>query len=129
MATTDEFGCAHCFQTTPEAAWQARLPLVAELLDESHFTVRIQECPHCGQRFVSIFTEMIDWSAGDDAQYWSVLPLTRDESEILLAQGEGVDVKLIESFGRGRRYLQRDYPTGKPERLQWHADLWIGPHD
>jgi len=132
MPSIDVFGCDRCFQTSAEAASEARRYFieVSRLIDESHFVVRILECPHCCQRFVSVFTEMIDWSEGDDAQYWSVLPLTVAESEQLISQGENVEIQLIESLGRDRRYLQVDFPTGKPKRMLWAAgNLWIGPHD
>jgi hypothetical protein len=131
MSAVDQFGCERCFRTSAEAASEARRGFVqlARLVDESHLVVRILACPHCGQRCVSVFTEMIDWSSGDDAQYWSLLPLTLEESEQLLAQGEQVELRLIESFGRERCYLQVDFPTGKPKRVLWaERHLLIGPH-
>jgi hypothetical protein len=132
MTTGDRFGCARCFLASAEEASEARRHFieVSRLTDESHIIVRILACPDCGQRCVSVFTETIDWSGGDDAQYWSVLPLTLEESEELVAQGERVDLRWIEALGRHRRYLQIDFPTGKPRRVLW-ADgyLWIGPHD
>jgi hypothetical protein len=128
----DEWGCEQCFQAAAETASELRSSFVevARLVDESHFIVRILECPGCGQRCVSVFTEMIDWSAGDDAQYWSLLPLTLEESEQLIMQGENLDPCLIELLGRERRYLQVDFPTDKPKRVRWAAgQLWVGPHD
>lgn len=132
MAEADQFGCERCFQASAQAASQARRQFFerAKLVDESHIIVRILECPHCGQRCVSVFTELIDWSGGDDAQYWSLLPLTLEESEQLLVQGEQVDLRRIESLGRARRYLQVDFPTGKSKRVSWaEGGLMIGPHD
>jgi len=132
MFAGDQFGCECCFQTSAEAASEARRGFVqlARLVDESHLVVKILACTHCGQRCVSVFTEMIDWSGGDDAQYWSLLPLTLEESEQLLAQGEQVEPRLIESLGSARRYLQVDFPTGKPKRVLWaEGGLMIGPHD
>jgi hypothetical protein len=74
--------------------------------------------------------ETIDWQGGDDPQYWSVLPLTMEESEQLIAQGENLDLRLIESLGRNRRYLQRDYPKGEDARTCWASGhLMIGYHD
>jgi len=37
------------------------LDFEAELIDESHVHVAILACGQCGQRFVSVFTETIDW--------------------------------------------------------------------
>jgi hypothetical protein len=128
----DRFGCERCFQSSADNAAEARRHFkeVSRLVDESHIVVRILECPQCGQRCVSVFTEMIDWSGGDDAQYWSLLPLTLEESEQLLGQGEQVDLRMIESLGRSRRYLQVDFPTGKSKRVLWaDGGLIIGPHD
>jgi hypothetical protein len=132
VSSIDVFGCERCFQTSAEAASEARRYFVevSRLIDESHFVVRILECPRCRQRYVSVFTEVIDWSEGDDAQYWSVLPLTAAESERLIAQGENAEIPLIELIGRNRRYLQVDFPTGKTKRVLWAAgNLSIGPHD
>jgi hypothetical protein len=132
MAEPDLFGCERCFQAPAEAAEEARRHFteLARLVDESHFIVRILECPHCAQRCVSVFTELIDWAGGDDAQYWSVLPLTPEESGKLLLQGEQVDLGLIVSFGRARRYLRVHIPTGEPKRSFWaQGGLSIGPHD
>ena len=126
------FGCERCFQTSAREASELRRNFieVSRLIDESHFIVRVLLCPHCNQRCVSVFTELIDWSEGDDAQYWSLLPVTLAESEQLIAQGESVDIRLIEALGRERRYLQVDHPTRKPQRVQWAAgNLLIGPHD
>jgi hypothetical protein len=132
MIAAARYGCERCFQASADAVEEARRKFIelARLVDESHFIVRILACPHCRQRCVSVFTEMIDWSGGDDAQYWSLVPLTDNESERLIAQGEHVDVHLIEALGSERAYLQVDYPTGKPKRISWaKGNLWIGPHD
>ena len=132
MTATDRFGCPDCFRAMPEVAAAARLAFVelARLIDESHFIVRILACPTCGQRCISIFTEMIDWSGGDDAQYWSLLPLCEEETAVFMAQGESVDIGMIESLGRDRRYLQINYPTGGSKTVAWRSGgLYIGPHD
>ena len=65
-----DFGCERCWPPIADAAWEARggLTHVAELIDDSHFHVMILACPCCTQRFVSIFTETIDWEDGDDPQ-------------------------------------------------------------
>src|SRR5215207_172312 len=43
---------------------------VAKLADESHYGLAVLACRHCGQHCAKVFIEFIDWSAGDDAQYW-----------------------------------------------------------
>jgi hypothetical protein len=130
--TAQQFGCDQCFRCSAEQAAQARQNFVgiAALVDESHFIVSIRACPHCGQHFVSLVTELIDWAQGDDAQYSSLLPLTEEESQELILQGEQLNPRRLEELGRERRFLQIDFPTGKPKRVAWaNGRLAIGPHD
>ena len=58
-------GCERCWPSEADAAWEARrkLACAVELVDESHFHVMILACPSCEQRFLSVFTETIDWVA------------------------------------------------------------------
>ena len=113
------FGCSQCFGEDPEAAWNHKLQNRSTLIDESHFDVALRRCPACGQQFVCIFTEFVDWADGDDPQYGDRLPLTAQEADALAAQGPAVDLKQIEEFGRDRRRLKMDHPKGKPRRLGW----------
>lgn len=132
MGSIEKLGCERCGAESADAAAEnrPRLVLKTRLADESHFIVKLLTCPDCGQHWVSIFTEMIDWTQGDDAQYWTLLPVTKSESDELLAQGENVSTSRIEQIGSNRRYLQIDYPTGKEKRICWaNGHLLIGPHD
>lgn len=117
----DAFGCGRCFQASAEEADDARhhFAELALLVDDSHRIVRILQCPHCGQRCFSVFTEEIDWNDGDDAQYWSLLPVTEEESARLIAQGEDVKIQSIGPFNTARRCLNIDHPTGGPRRVFW----------
>ncbi|MGH9553470.1 MAG: hypothetical protein ACRD3W_29075 [Terriglobales bacterium] len=73
---------------------------------------------------------MIDWNAGDDAQYWSLLPITKAESDELNSASEDEIQSTLEKLGSNRTYLVVDYPTGKPPRIGWsNGPLIIGPHD
>ena len=132
MMAPDAFGCERCFGAAPEAAWKAvqGFTEVARLIDESHFIVRVVSCPECDQRYMMVFTELIDWKEGDDPQYRWVLPLTTQESEQLMAQGGNVDVRLIESLGISRRHLRTSWPKGEAQVVFWaEGSLSIGPHD
>lgn len=117
--TPATFGCPLCFGDDAEAARRHKLEMSNELIDESHFGVSLRRCPTCGQMFVSIFTEFVDWTDGDDPQYWDVLPLTAAEADELAAQADNVDLKRIETFGSERRRLKVDYPKGGPKRISW----------
>ncbi|HEX8500193.1 MAG TPA: hypothetical protein VF659_06330 [Pyrinomonadaceae bacterium] len=128
---TQEFGCNLCWPADAGAAWGARggLTRLRELIDESHFIVAILACPGCGQQYVSVFTEMIDWVGGNDPQYWTLLPLTRAEAEGLLRQGASLNEMSLNALGRGRRSLRRDHPKDGPPRVFWGSGVHVGPHD
>src|SRR5579862_2189069 len=106
----DEFGCLCCWPPSAEAAERARLTLTTqvELIDESHFHVTIRACPRCSQRFVSIFTETIDWADGDDPQYISMLPITPDEAAGLIRQNGDLTETMLNALGPHRRSLHYD---------------------
>jgi len=128
---TEGFGCEQCWPPSSDAAWQARSTLTsaAELIDESHFHVMILACPACAQRFVSIFTEMIDWANGDDAQYWQLMPITEIEAGNLIAQKDSLNETILDALGAGRRSLHRDYPSGKEPEIIWRTGISVGWHD
>jgi hypothetical protein len=121
-----DFGCENCWPADPDAAWEARraLPLEADLIDESHFHVMILACDNCSQRFVSVFTETIDWLDGEDPQYWVLLPITNAEaSELVQRKGSVIEAQL-NALGPGRRCLRNDRPKTAAPR-----SFWVGPHD
>jgi hypothetical protein len=128
---TQEFGCDLCWPADARAAWGARdgLSRLKELIDESHFIVTILACPRCAQRYVSIFTEMIDWEAGNDPQYWTLLPITEGEAEGLIQQGAPPNEMSLNALGRERRSLLRDHPKDEPPRVFWGSGILVGPHD
>jgi hypothetical protein len=126
-----DFGCEQCWPSTADAAWEARKGLthVAELIDESHLHVMILACPSCAQRFISIFTEMIDWIDGDDPQYWQLLPITEAEAADLIRRRDSLTETAFNALGQGRRSLQRDFPKATEPRLFWGIGIFVGPHD
>ena len=128
---TEKFGCESCWPAAAEAAWQARRTLFRafELIDESHFHVLILACPGCGQRFLSIFTETIDWDDGDDSQYWTLMPVTEAEAVELRRQPGPLDESQIEAVGAGRRCLRRAHPKGEKSGISWGNSIFIGMYD
>ncbi|MBI5480355.1 MAG: hypothetical protein HY906_15940 [Deltaproteobacteria bacterium] len=132
MGEPTSFGCASCFQCEATQAWEHRasLRLVARLIDESHFSVSVLACPDCGQPFVSIFAETIDWSDGDDPQEWLLLPVAADEATELQSQGERLSLAEVERLGASRRHLDADFPKGGAQRIEWRAGgLLLPDHD
>jgi hypothetical protein len=128
MLEPETFGCQHCWPRNANAAWKARFLYKKEvdLIDESHFHVMILACSACAQRFVSVFTETIDREKGDDAQSWSLFPIT-DEERVRLsaAPSEGE----LERLASGRRCLEHDHPTGGKAHTSWKYWLYVGRHD
>lgn len=128
----DERGCERCWPHEAEAAWEARpvLATVAELVHESHYSVKILSCPSCGQNFLSVFTEWVDWAGGEDPMYWTVVPVDTGEVAALTDPKGALGETELEAMARGRPCLLVDYPKGvsKPTAA-WGIGLRIGPHD
>jgi hypothetical protein len=125
------FGCESCWPSGADAAWEARgaLTRAQDLVEESHFHVQILACARCNQRFVSVFTEMIDWKDGDDPQYWTLLPVTETEAADLVRRRDSLTETSLEALGRDRRCLSHDYPKAGAQRTYWSTGISIGPHD
>jgi len=125
------FGCDECLPERAEQAWTARNALARELelINESHFHVMTLACRACRQRFVSVFTETIDWDDGEDPQNWLLLPLTEAEAARLAARGDAVTEQELAALGPGRRALEHDHPKDGPARTFWSLGLFVGPHD
>jgi hypothetical protein len=125
-----DFGCPQCWPSAADAAWAVRgkLALAHDLVDESHVRVTIRACAACGQRFLSVFTETIDWDGGDDPQYWTLMPLTEAEAARLVGLGSALNGAALEALGRDRRCLRRDHPKDG-ERTYWGIGMVLGPHD
>jgi hypothetical protein len=128
----DGWGCRHCFGPSAKEALltRHRARELARLIDDSHFIVRILACPYCQQRAVAVTTELIDWDGGDDPTERSLLPVTVEESERLIAQGESLDLHYLVSLGQGRPYLWNAWPKGGESSVYWEKGFYrIGPFD
>jgi hypothetical protein len=124
------FGCARCAGEDAAAAWEAtQSKRGPSLVQESHFSIRLTECS-CGQAFVVVFTERIDFHNGEDDQDWLVLPVTPAERSKLAAASEAELPRLVTELGRERRFLVRSFPTGGSISAGWRiGGFAIGPHD
>lgn len=128
----DRFGCDRCWPADAETAWSARSKLVrdTELIDESHFHILILSCKQCTQRFISVFTEMIDWKNGNDPQLWILLPITDSETASLIQNRDSISEDEIKALGKGRRSLLRDFPRdAKSPYTLWGSGIFVGSHD
>jgi len=122
------FGCDSCWPESAEAAWKGFRAMANELrlVDESHYIVSIRSCRNCEQRFLSMFTETVDWADGEDPQYRTILPLTEEETADLSQP----DTKLVlQELGPDRRSLFRDFPKGADPLVWWGTGMRITPRD
>lgn len=123
-------GCALCLADDAERAWSAsRTTRLGALVEESHFSVQLTACS-CGQRFVTVFTERIDWSGGEDDQTWVSAPVDEEEARQLEACAVNDCPALVVKLAGDRRFLVRFFPTGGTLGCHWRErGLRIGPHD
>jgi len=124
-------GCIRCWPESLEAAWHARCELreLAMWIDEAHFNVRGLQCMHCARRFISVFTESIDWINGDDAQSWTTVPVTAEEfvhAEAALPISIEAALRVVPAK---RRSLRRDHPTGGDAQIRWTSGIDVCFHD
>ena len=104
---------------------------IAKLVDESHFDVSILRCVQCGQHFLSLFCERVDWADSDDPQTRVAVPISEDEVQRLQTANIAADENVIlEIVANERRFLYHDMPKGAPETLAWKTrTLFIPGHD
>lgn len=86
-------------------------------------------CPKCSQRFVSVFTEQIDWVEGEDPQSWTLLPITPPEAASLSQLGSALTEPGLHALGQGRRSLRCDYPKEAGPRCFWSTGIHVLLHD
>jgi hypothetical protein len=123
-------GCASCCRADAAVAWTTLSSRrVANLLEESHFSISLSRCI-CGQHFAIVFLERIDWVGGEDDQTWLVVPLRDAEVRALRACEESALEGQLHELARGRRFLGRYFPTQGELRSVWReSGFAIGPHD
>ncbi len=126
----EAFGCDRCWPACADEAEIARRALrwSARLIEEPHFSVGLRECPACAQRFVSVFTETVDFVGGEDPQHTVLMPLTEAEAAALVALGDRVTEGALEAIGAGRRSFHRDWPSDREATNAWGRGLRVGPH-
>jgi hypothetical protein len=110
-----DFGCPRCYGEDAERAWgyyEDGLAVERELVGEPHYIIQLRRCGGCGQQFVWVFSEAVDWEDGEDAQHRSVVPISEDEAQALEKLGGRVETESLAALGTDRRYLVTDWPAG-----------------
>lgn len=130
--TETTWGCAKCWEGEAESAVAKMnsLPHAGDLLvDDLHLIIGTRSCANCGQLFVTVFTETIDWVDGEDPQHRSYMPVSGSE----LAQVAKLDESDIHSalldIGSSRRTLEWDNPKSGIIKMRWGSGLFYRPHD
>ena len=124
--------CPHCSPADPAAAFGVLrdLPVAERLVDESHFGLSVRRCTRCGAAWLAVFTELIDWNAGDDSQAWICAAVTDDEIQRLRAAGEDERERELVAMNLSRRHLAWVHPRGSSESVSWRdGPVVIFPHD
>jgi hypothetical protein len=121
------FGCEACYsEGDAQAAWRHFLDgvdTVAPIVGDSHFIVGIVRCRDCSQAFIRIFTEVIDWSGGEDPQYVTIMPITEAEATAFI--DGNLSVLRAGELGADRRHLRSDWPSGQPLRITWASGTFL----
>ncbi len=101
------------------------------LVDESHFGVSISHCAACGQQFLCLFCEQVDWVDSDDPQAWVLAPITDAEAAALRALPDpNNETQILNIVATPRRFLRDLAPKGAPRTLEWVTRIpYIPPHD
>jgi hypothetical protein len=116
------FGCDRCYGEDAATIW-ANLNVVLEtvttLVDKSRFDVSIRRCQTCQQQFVFVFTEISVWGKDGEPQYSTLIPINGAEVEMIVAMGQRPDLEWIGALGHDRRWLYKNWPSGKSASIGW----------
>jgi len=123
--------CSHCaLESNDFDSLRSRLQLVESFIEESHYSVRLLNCPNCGSRFLSVFSEEIDWVDSEDPMQVSIVRLIEaDEARVRALSPEygfeGLNQLRIEGD-----LWTKTWPSGKPlSESKGHGSLFVYPHD
>ncbi|MCE7002884.1 hypothetical protein LWC34_08570 [Kibdelosporangium philippinense] len=85
-----DFGCAECFGAETEDAGvvmprclQKAAVLRTLTLGWPTEVVHLRQCESCGQDYVVVYLEEINWEGSHDAEYDTLVPITRAEAASL----------------------------------------------
>ena len=125
-------GCDACMPDDADAAWSrvVKLRSIATIVDESHFITGIRRCTNCGQQFVSVFSEQVDWANSDDPQWRAIVAVKPADVERLVALGPAGFETAFAELPPPSRHLVRSWPGGGTAKNYWASGrVCMMPHD
>ncbi|MEM8982267.1 MAG: hypothetical protein AAGC71_04520 [Pseudomonadota bacterium] len=123
-------GCSRCWSTDAVSAWSLikSVPIETYLIDESHYIVSLRRCSACGQGYLQVTTETVDWDNGDDPIFRTIVPLSEMEQRRLLRDQPPSELDLLR-IGAQRPSLWYDHASGEEASVYWGRGMRVGPHD
>src|SRR5579859_2640270 len=92
------FGCERCYPDAAPANWRSYVggfEHATGVASESHLVISIWRCRDCGQPFVYVWMEFIDWDGGQDPHYETLVPVDRTDLEAIERRGDDFDIDFI----------------------------------
>lgn len=129
--TESNRGCEKCWGGDAQSAVPKlnSLPHGGLLVDDLHLIIGKRSCADCGQLFVTVFTETIDWVDGEDPQHRSYMPVSGAElAEVAKLDESDMHSALLE-IGRSRRTLEWDNPKSGIKKMHWSGGLFYRIHN
>lgn len=121
---TTDFGCTECYGEDAEAMlgyYLGDLTTTQGIASDNHWGVALRACPKCGQQFVTIFTEFVNWAAGGDDQYYAIVPVSAVEAAEVVRAGEDISDAFLGTLGEGRRHLYDCKLHGRERQIRWRT--------
>jgi hypothetical protein len=123
--------CPKCLGAEPTEAKARLLKEPREvIIADDHFSMSLRTCSQCGQSFLCVFSELVDWSNGDDSQAQHYIPISAEEAAAFRVAGEQGAEKLLHNTKLERMHLLSTYPRGKDLSVEWRDGIvFLLPHD
>lgn len=122
--------CLCSLEETDFDALRDSLAPVEVLIQESHYSVRILACPDCSSRFLSVFSEEIDWVDSEDPMQVSLIRITPEDEARIRTLSPSYGFEALNQLGIVGDLWTKTWPKGKPIiESKGNGALFVYPHD
>lgn len=124
-------GCGKCNAEDPEAAYAALSdsPRIDALISRAHFDIELLRCESCGQPWVYVYAEFVNFAGDEDPDYRDYVPISEEElRELTSLEDRSYDAitTRVKSLAEGRTRLQADWPVGADGlRPRWTTEALV----